>query len=296
MRFNVQACEHAVDSALHELCHVVGILRHHKQCWEADHQGSDDRSEDHGGADGGASADTKDISKQLRQDRILNKSTHLKAKAGSLRESIVGILAKEGITQREMFLRLDKDHGGTLDRSEFLGGLRQLGIPLSVDDMNMLWPMFSHDADGTVGKHEWEKFLDPKGFESWWSYGNSSPTLVSQRLACAAAVNGAAIEAAAGAARAVRRAAAAEEEAAAAAAAAAALVAAATSGNGKGKRGNRRGSSGGSSGVAVPAAAEAGGAVAADAGGAAAGSAAHRPPSARQVTDSPTALYRTATH
>jgi Ca2+-binding EF-hand superfamily protein len=119
------------------------------------------------------STDMKDISKQLRQDRILNKTayaTHLKAKAESLRESVVGILAKERITKEELFLRLDADGGGTLDRSEFLGGLRRLGIPLSVDDMNLLWPMFSLDADGTVGKHEWEKFLDPKGLETWWSY------------------------------------------------------------------------------------------------------------------------------
>jgi Ca2+-binding EF-hand superfamily protein len=119
------------------------------------------------------STDMKDISKHLRQDRILNKTAYaarLKAIAESLRVSIVGILAKERITKEELFLRLDLDGGGTLDRSEFLGGLRRLGIPLSLPDMNVLWPMFSLDADGTVSMHEWQQFLDTKSEESGWSY------------------------------------------------------------------------------------------------------------------------------
>jgi Ca2+-binding EF-hand superfamily protein len=117
------------------------------------------------------------VSKQLRQHRIVNKSayaTRMKVIAESLRASILGLLAKEKITQEELFVRLDCDGGGSLDRSEFLGGLRRMGIPLSLTDMNLLWPMFSLDADGSVGKHEWEKFLDPKGLEGWWSYRMTS--------------------------------------------------------------------------------------------------------------------------
>ena len=117
------------------------------------------------------------VSKQLRQHRIVNKSayaTRLKVIAESLRESIFDIIAKENITQEELFVRLDFDGGGSLDRSEFLGGLRRMGIPLSLTDINLLWPMFSLDSDGAVGKHEWEKFLDPKGLESWWSYSMTS--------------------------------------------------------------------------------------------------------------------------
>jgi Ca2+-binding EF-hand superfamily protein len=117
------------------------------------------------------------VSKQLRQHRIVNKSayaTRLKVIAESLRESIFDIIAKEKITQEELFVRLDFDGGGSLDRSEILGGLRRTGIPLSLTDMNLLWPMFSLDSDGAVGKHEWEIFLDPKGLESWWSYSMTS--------------------------------------------------------------------------------------------------------------------------
>jgi Ca2+-binding EF-hand superfamily protein len=119
------------------------------------------------------SMDMKDISKQLRKDRILNKTAYaarLKIIVDALRERILVILANERITKEELFLRLDLDCGGTLDRSEFLGGLRRLGIPLSLPDMNLLWPMFSLDADGDVSMHEWQKFLDTKGLETWWSY------------------------------------------------------------------------------------------------------------------------------
>jgi len=113
------------------------------------------------------------VNEQLRHDRIVNKSAYaarLKATAESLQMSILELLAKERITQEELFSRLDLDDNGTLDRSEFLGGLRRQGIDLSQDDVNVIWPMFSLDSQGVVGKHEWESFLMTKHLENCWSY------------------------------------------------------------------------------------------------------------------------------
>jgi Ca2+-binding EF-hand superfamily protein len=123
------------------------------------------------------STELRGISRQLRKSRIANKSaysTHLKAIAESVQASMLAIIAKEGITQEELFERLDLDCNTFLDRSEFLGGVRRLGVSLSSDDLDVLWPALSLDADGTVSKHEWGKFLDPKGMESWWSYRMTS--------------------------------------------------------------------------------------------------------------------------
>jgi Ca2+-binding EF-hand superfamily protein len=117
-----------------------------------------------------------DMSSKLRQDRITNKSAfaqRIKVLAQDLRLEILKVLERENMTQEEMLAKMDLDHGSTLTRTEFLGGLHRMDIAITTEEMSTLWPLFCLDAvvgGGSITKVEWARFLDPRGLDSWWDY------------------------------------------------------------------------------------------------------------------------------
>ena len=59
------------------------------------------------------------------------------------------------------FSKFDSDHSGSVDKTEFLAGLRSLGITeVSTDEFDVVWPMFDADGSGEVDLNEFESFLE----------------------------------------------------------------------------------------------------------------------------------------
>jgi hypothetical protein len=61
---------------------------------------------------------------------------------------------------RNAFANFDEDGSGTLDKTEFLVGLRSLGInDISTDEFDVVWPLFDVSGDGEVDLDEFIAFL-----------------------------------------------------------------------------------------------------------------------------------------
>ena len=63
---------------------------------------------------------------------------------------------------RILFKEFDLDHGGTVDKSEFLVGLARLGFSLLPDDLNVLWPMILPDTEEIDIKVLFNFLLQPR--------------------------------------------------------------------------------------------------------------------------------------
>ena len=56
----------------------------------------------------------------------------------------------------KVFKRFDEDGSESIDKIEFVVGLRTLGIEITNKEADSLWPMFDYDGDGLIS---WNEFL-----------------------------------------------------------------------------------------------------------------------------------------
>jgi len=55
-----------------------------------------------------------------------------------------------GVDLRSVFLEFDEDHSGAIDRDEFRGMLRKLGVVLNEDTLDTVFRYFDKDGAGTI--------------------------------------------------------------------------------------------------------------------------------------------------
>ena len=111
------------------------------------------------------SAQMVTMSANLREQRIRAKTIFGNQQEDigkQVRRQIKEKMERDGLTAEDMFIILDVDKSGTIDRGEFLGCMNLNGIKVTLEYMNILWPRFSLDAAGTIALPEWESFIAGK--------------------------------------------------------------------------------------------------------------------------------------
>jgi hypothetical protein len=61
---------------------------------------------------------------------------------------------------KDLFAEMDSDHNGELDKKEFLHGCLNVGIRISPQELNLVWPLFDSDGSGTIDTDELTAFLE----------------------------------------------------------------------------------------------------------------------------------------
>jgi Ca2+-binding EF-hand superfamily protein len=105
-----------------------------------------------------------------RKNRIAKKTqlaNTLATLSVTMRLNFVAKMEEMSITCGEAFDLLDTDRGGTIDKQEFHRGLEKLGVGVSDEEIDAIWPLFNLDTSGTITKAEWTKFVTDKVA---WSY------------------------------------------------------------------------------------------------------------------------------
>ena len=72
------------------------------------------------------------------------------------------IMGTSGRNVRAFFKRIDKNHDGIVSKEEFRDALKRL-LPLSENEMNMVWKLVKHEKDGeSIDLKEFAEFLNTK--------------------------------------------------------------------------------------------------------------------------------------
>jgi hypothetical protein len=61
---------------------------------------------------------------------------------------------------KDLFAEMDSDHNGELDKKQFLHGCLNVGIRISPQELNLVWPLFDSDGSGTIDTDELTAFLE----------------------------------------------------------------------------------------------------------------------------------------
>jgi Ca2+-binding EF-hand superfamily protein len=103
-----------------------------------------------------------EMTKVLRKDRIQKKTDlqkNLVEISERLRTSLVKYAAVHKLTTAQLFNKIDWDGSGSIDRTELTMAIPTLGIDISQEQMNVIWPLFNLDAFGEIKAGDWAKFI-----------------------------------------------------------------------------------------------------------------------------------------
>jgi Ca2+-binding EF-hand superfamily protein len=100
--------------------------------------------------------------KKQRQTRIQKKTQlqkHLKRISEYLRAALVAHLEAHKLSADQLFERIDDDGSNTIDRMELTIALQALQINMTQRDVNIVWPLFTLDLFGNIGRKQWLRFI-----------------------------------------------------------------------------------------------------------------------------------------
>jgi Ca2+-binding EF-hand superfamily protein len=116
---------------------------------------------------------------EARHRRDIDKSTHtstgnnrssVKLAMTALSSQIRAAIKRESKAQDatgngllSVFTAFDKDGSRTIDRPEFIDGCRTLNIRITDTEIDLIWPLFDSDGDGTVSADEFMSFMKKGG-------------------------------------------------------------------------------------------------------------------------------------
>jgi Ca2+-binding EF-hand superfamily protein len=112
-----------------------------------------------------------DASNKLRKSRISDKTAlqeEMGRIAAKVRAALRKVMAAKKLSARKLFEHMDRDHGGTVDRSELHIAMQELPIEISLDEMDIVWPHFELDYNGTITASEFQRFM--KGRELSYTF------------------------------------------------------------------------------------------------------------------------------
>jgi Ca2+-binding EF-hand superfamily protein len=100
--------------------------------------------------------------KKQRHDRIQKKTQlqkHLNRISDHLRKAILGYLQEHHLTAEQLFERIDEDGSDSIDRMELTIALQALQINMTQRDVNIVWPLFTLNLFGNIGRKQWVRFM-----------------------------------------------------------------------------------------------------------------------------------------
>jgi Ca2+-binding EF-hand superfamily protein len=103
-----------------------------------------------------------EMTQALRKDRIQRKTdlqTSLVEISGRLRTSLLKYMGEEKLNAAMLFQKIDWNDSGSIDRGELTMAIPTLGIDITQEEMNVIWPLFNLDAFGEIKVADWEGFL-----------------------------------------------------------------------------------------------------------------------------------------
>ena len=115
------------------------------------------------------SINVKMLSAEARKLRIHEKTEYAQAlaeTASALRQKFVDYIKDRNVSTKVIFDEFDRNSSGSLDKNEFFYAIKEIGHEITLNQMNIIWPMFNLDVQGSIGLHELEKFLS----HSEWSF------------------------------------------------------------------------------------------------------------------------------